>query len=184
MQTPALATARRSVALVAVAFIAVALRRVRGRGEPEEPLAEEPTGSTWEAEVSSSIEAGPLESQDLGADLVEGEPSAAPEPPTAQPIPAWDRLAGPTGEPASGEAAQQDPRLREVDGRLQRLETRIEEVIAARDRLERQVSAQAEELRVLRAAIARAQRVLRSLARPEDATSESVPRDPNRGPPR
>ena len=48
------------------------------------------------------------------------------------------------------------------------LEQRLEEVIDAKDRLERQVSAQTEELRVQRAAIARTQRVLRTVVRPED----------------
>jgi hypothetical protein len=56
----------------------------------------------------------------------------------------------------------------ELDRRLALLEQRLEEVIDAKDRLERQVSAQTEELRVQRAAIARTQRVLRTVVRPED----------------
>jgi hypothetical protein len=47
-------------------------------------------------------------------------------------------------------------------------------VIDAKDRLERQVSAQTEELRVQRAAIARTQRVLRTVVRPDDEPSEPV----------
>jgi len=58
--------------------------------------------------------------------------------------------------------------LSELDRRLALLEQRLEEVIDAKDRLERQVSAQTEELRVQRAAIARTQRVLRTVVRPED----------------
>jgi hypothetical protein len=58
--------------------------------------------------------------------------------------------------------------LAELERRLTLLETRLEEVIDAKDRLERQVSAQTEELRVQRAAIARTQRVLRSVVRPDD----------------
>jgi len=58
--------------------------------------------------------------------------------------------------------------MAELDRRLALLEQRLEEVIDAKDRLERQVSAQTEELRVQRAAIARTQRVLRSVVRPED----------------
>jgi hypothetical protein len=58
--------------------------------------------------------------------------------------------------------------LAELDRRLALLEQRLEEVIDAKDRLERQVSAQTEELRVQRAAIARTQRVLRTVVRPED----------------
>ena len=61
--------------------------------------------------------------------------------------------------------------------------TRIDELVDARDRLERQVAAQTEELRVQRAAIARTQRAVRNLARPEDAGEEEATepalRDPN-----
>ena len=52
----------------------------------------------------------------------------------------------------------------ETERRIAHLEKRIEELAEARDRLERQVAAQTEELRVQRAAIARTQRVLRSIA--------------------
>ncbi len=62
--------------------------------------------------------------------------------------------------------------LAELDRRIALLETRLEEVIDAKDRLERQVSAQTEELRVQRAAIARTQRVLRTVVRPDDEPSE------------
>jgi hypothetical protein len=58
--------------------------------------------------------------------------------------------------------------LAELERRMSLLEQRLEEVIDAKDRLERQVSAQTEELRVQRAAIARTQRVLRTVVRPED----------------
>jgi hypothetical protein len=58
--------------------------------------------------------------------------------------------------------------MAELERRLALLEQRLEEVIDAKDRLERQVSAQTEELRVQRAAIARTQRVLRTVVRPED----------------
>ena len=64
--------------------------------------------------------------------------------------------------------------LAELDRRIALLETRLEEVIDAKDRLERQVSAQTEELRVQRAAIARTQRVLRTVVRPDDEPSEPV----------
>jgi hypothetical protein len=64
--------------------------------------------------------------------------------------------------------------LTELERRLALLEQRLEEVVDAKDRLERQVSAQTEELRVQRAAIARTQRVLRTVVRPEDEPSEPV----------
>ena len=66
----------------------------------------------------------------------------------------------------------------ENERRMAHLERRIEELVDARERLERQVSAQTEELRVQRAAIARTQRVLRTVApRSEDEPSS----DPVKG---
>jgi hypothetical protein len=52
----------------------------------------------------------------------------------------------------------------ETERRIAHLERRLEELVDARERLERQVAAQTEELRVQRAAIARTQRVLRTVA--------------------
>ena len=62
--------------------------------------------------------------------------------------------------------------LAELEQRFMGLERRFEEVMDAKDRLERHVAAQTEELRVQRAAIARTQRVLRNLTRPDDAPTE------------
>ena len=65
----------------------------------------------------------------------------------------------------------------ETQRRIGHLERRIEELVDARERLERQVAAQTEELRVQRAAIARTQRVLRSVApRTDEESSEPVVR--------
>ncbi len=72
--------------------------------------------------------------------------------------------------------------IRDMNGRVQALEGRIDELVDSRDRLERQVAAQTEELRVQRAAIARTQRAVRNLARPEDEEQEATEpalRDPN-----
>ena len=67
--------------------------------------------------------------------------------------------------------------VEEFERRIAHLESRLEEVFDAKDRLERQVAAQTEELRVQRAAIARTQRVLRTIARPEDdEPSEPAPK--------
>jgi hypothetical protein len=76
---------------------------------------------------------------------------------------------------ASGLAGAGAP-VDELERRLAHLEQRLEELVDAKERLERQVAAQTEELRVQRAAIARTQRVLRGMARPEDEASEPVPR--------
>jgi hypothetical protein len=66
----------------------------------------------------------------------------------------------------------------EFEQRLMGLERRLEEVLDAKDRLERHVAAQTEELRVQRAAIARTQRVLRNLTRPDDAPTEPALKTP------
>jgi hypothetical protein len=66
----------------------------------------------------------------------------------------------------------------ELESRMKDLERRIEQLAEARERLERQVAAQTEELRVQRAAIARTQRVVRSMTKGEDLATEPVPRAP------
>jgi hypothetical protein len=68
--------------------------------------------------------------------------------------------------------------VREMNRRVESLEGRIDELVDARDRLERQVAAQTEELRVQRAAIARTQRAVRNLARPEDGEGDQEPTEP------
>jgi len=68
--------------------------------------------------------------------------------------------------------------LREVEQRLAEIEQRLAREADARERIERQVVAQTEELRVQRAAIARTQRVLRTLSRPDDLATEPVIRSP------
>lgn len=64
----------------------------------------------------------------------------------------------------------------EFEQRLSQMEARLADVLEAKERLERQVAAQTEELRVQRAAIARTQRVLRNLTRPEDEATEPAPK--------
>lgn len=68
--------------------------------------------------------------------------------------------------------------MREMNLRVESLEGRVDELVDARDRLERQVAAQTEELRVQRAAIARTQRAVRNLARPEDEQDDQEPTEP------
>jgi septal ring factor EnvC (AmiA/AmiB activator) len=68
--------------------------------------------------------------------------------------------------------------VHELESRMAKLETKLEESNEARDRLERQVAAQSEELRVQRAAIARTQRALRTMSRgDEDKATEPALRD-------
>ncbi len=69
----------------------------------------------------------------------------------------------------------------EFERRMKAMETRMDELVDAKERLERQVAAQTEELRVQRAAIARTQRAVRNLSRPgEDSPTEPALRDPSR----
>jgi hypothetical protein len=69
--------------------------------------------------------------------------------------------------------------VREMNLRAESFESRIEELVDARDRLERQSAAQTEELRVQRAAIARTQRAVRNLARSDaDDNEEEAPSEP------
>jgi len=71
--------------------------------------------------------------------------------------------------------------LREFEQRMANLETRLDEMGEAKERLERQVAAQTEELRVQRAAIARTQRALRNLSRSDDEspTEPALRGEPN-----
>jgi len=70
--------------------------------------------------------------------------------------------------------------VQELASRVANLEARLDEANESRERLERQVAAQSEELRVQRAAIARTQRALRSLSRAEeDQATEPALREPS-----
>ncbi len=61
------------------------------------------------------------------------------------------------------------PVLQEIENRVAMLEGRIDSILAERDGVDKQMDAHTEELRVQRAAIARTQRAVRTLSRPEDA---------------
>lgn len=90
-----------------------------------------------------------------------------------EPVPSASVPSSPAPTVAGGDVMRI---VEEMEKRLTHLETRLEEVVDAKERLERQVSAQTEELRVQRAAIARTQRVLRSVSRPEDEATEPAPK--------
>jgi len=80
----------------------------------------------------------------------------------------------------SGGDSDMSQLVQELAGRIANLETRLDEANDSRERLERQVAAQSEELRVQRAAIARTQRALRSLSRSEeDQATEPALREPS-----
>ncbi|HEY8493881.1 MAG TPA: hypothetical protein VIN04_08305 [Myxococcota bacterium] len=84
----------------------------------------------------------------------------------------------PSAPSADGYASDPSNAVGALESRIKELERRIDQLADARERLERQVAAQTEELRVQRAAIARTQRVVRSLTKGEDLATEPVPRAP------
>jgi len=119
------------------------------------------------------------------------EPAPEPEPEEIAPPDDSDSIFGsapepiavaeraPVVEPVPVIAQPAAPASQETERRIAELERRIEQLAEARERLERQVAAQTEELRVQRAAIARTQRVVRSIAKTEDMATEPVPRAPS-----
>jgi len=82
----------------------------------------------------------------------------------------------PPAAPPAGASFDVGVRVGDLERRIALLERKLEDAADVRERLERQVVAQTEELRVQRAAIARTQRVLRTLARPDDLPIEPAPR--------
>jgi hypothetical protein len=84
--------------------------------------------------------------------------------------------------PSGGADSDPGPLVRELERRMTQLESRLDQATGARARLERQVTAQSEELRVQRAAIARTQRALRGMNRGGDEATEPALRDPSKPP--
>ncbi len=92
-----------------------------------------------------------------------------------------DRRTSPPAARMGGSAAPSPDiarMLQDFERRIATLEARLDESNEAREKLERQVAAQSEELRVQRAAIARTQRALRTMTRgEEDKATEPALRD-------
>jgi hypothetical protein len=90
-----------------------------------------------------------------------------------------ESLGGPAMAPVMGGGSEEMQQMfAEMTRRLEALEARCDELVDARDRLERQVAAQTEELRVQRAAIARTQRAVRNLGRGESESEGEEPTEP------
>jgi hypothetical protein len=135
---------------------------------PFEPAAEEPRLE----EVDVNTEPDLFDETDKGDDEMDQDLENLPISRT-EPIAA-------TGEPSMSAGETDVARLvHELERRIEHLEARLDESVDARERLERQVAAQSEELRVQRAAIARTQRAVRSLSRSEDEqVTEPALREP------
>ncbi len=100
----------------------------------------------------------------------------------ADPNRTMPRMGGSAAYDAGGASAESTPdvvrMLKEFERRITTLEAKLDEANEAREKLERQVAAQSEELRVQRAAIARTQRALRTMSRgDEDKATEPALRD-------
>jgi hypothetical protein len=94
---------------------------------------------------------------------------------TSPPAPPMARMGGSAAAEPSPDIARM---LQDFERRIATLEARLDESNEAREKLERQVAAQSEELRVQRAAIARTQRALRTMTRgDEDKATEPALRD-------
>ncbi|MFP6640222.1 MAG: hypothetical protein VCC04_08265, partial [Myxococcota bacterium] len=184
------------IGIVAMSIVLMAMRRRRAVGRPDE-LDEgvEVGGASADADNpfsnrAASASLNPFGSEEDRADEAmpnielgladmdeDSEKEAAPVdgPFTAADPAVHGRSAG------SGMSGINDE-MQRLAGDFQRkaesLERRLEEATEARERLERQVAAQTEELRVQRAAIARTQRAVRNMNRPdEDGATEPTPRD-------
>lgn len=120
----------------------------------------------------------PLETAQPAHAAAAREPFATAAPIAPAPSAAMEAAAAPPPPRADDEVLRL---VRELERRLTGIEQRLAQTAESRERIERQIVAQTEELRVQRAAIARTQRVLRTLARPEDLASEPAPRGPAGG---
>jgi hypothetical protein len=115
------------------------------------------------------------EIEEPAPDAAEPDPDAMFDGPGTPAIATPPTAVAPSDAYAAGDATRI---AGELEGRIKDLERRIEQLAEARERLERQVAAQTEELRVQRAAIARTQRVVRSMSKGEELATEPVPRAP------
>jgi hypothetical protein len=148
-----------------------------------------PGGVVAGASLAPDADMGPLfasaaarESEvDDGSMFDVGEDEAMREEAKPEPVPyvAMSSAAAPASAPSYNASDLEGLDMRvieELERRLAHLETRLEEVVDAKERLERHVAAQTEELRVQRAAIARTQRVLRGVVKSDDLATEPAPK--------
>ncbi len=126
---------------------------------PPPAAADDPMESLFDDEPDGDLSA---------AGASEGEATMDPN----MDLPGQRSATPPAMPPKMGGAAAPGPDvarlLQQLEQRIQSLEARLDDVNEAREKLERQVAAQSEELRVQRAAIARTQRALRTMSRGEE----------------
>jgi hypothetical protein len=146
----------------------------------EAPAADEPEYARPRFDADEPVSRDGSQQLALGrARAPEDEPAPAADPDSLFDGPGVPPLATPPAPTISNAyASDASHAAGELESRMKDLERRIEQLAEARERLERQVAAQTEELRVQRAAIARTQRVVRSMTKGEELATEPVPRAP------
>lgn len=158
----------------------IPIAKVSADSGPQEDLFE--TSVTESLGAAEAIAVGTIETDEtetLGAESTEAEGENM-EPYGDAGIDAGMDAMPPIPGAGAADSSEVMHMLREFEQRVSGLESRLEEVTEAKERLERQVAAQTEELRVQRAAIARTQRALRNLSRPDDESpTEPALRNPN-----
>lgn len=191
------------IGIVAMSIVFMAMRRRRAAGRPDEldegvevggsaaegdnPFSSRATSapvSSFAPEENTEDEAMPdieLDLADMDEDPEkEAAPVDGPFSPASSPRDAEAPVSAQSHDFGSGASGSEEMERLAVDfeRRTESLERRLEEASEARERLERQVAAQTEELRVQRAAIARTQRAVRNMNRPEeDGATEPTPRN-------
>ncbi len=145
------------------------------------PLAPAPRAAAVPAPVVASSDTSSLFDQaggTVGEDASEGDAPMNQD----MDLPVDPRKSPPAPPPRMGGSAAPSPdmarMLQDLERRMQTLEAKLDDANESREKLERQVAAQSEELRVQRAAIARTQRALRTMSRgDEDKATEPALRD-------
>ena len=185
------------------AGIAVQRRRVDSERhedffpDPFEPAApvEDPVAAVTGAESAPSFVLTPSDT-DSGNASESTEAPVVLDPPILPELDEWTLVSGDSVEsidegvqelpeqrdPEPAEAPlypDLSPMLQEIENRVAMLEGRIDEILAERESGDKQMDAHTEELRVQRAAIARTQRAVRNLSRPEDAGTAMLPEAQN-----
>jgi len=179
------------ILLLFLAFVALRKRSARLAREaaatpwPPPGAEERPEFEAGRREAAAAPEAWAADAEQEAQEAVEparaaaGEPMGPlfSEPPPEPEAPAAGAGMAAAGAPLEPEVEAKDeadgPLLEELERRIERLEARLADGLDARERLERQLAAHTEELRVQRAAIARTQRAVRAAVRgPEAPGSE------------
>ena len=152
-------------------------------GETADELAEEEeeiapgsssglsAGGFLRREAESAVRGSSASTQASTQASASETPELTPEPSAVDPYEA--------GRSAGREVAAEAMALvRGLEGKVASLQERLGDAVDSRERIERQIAAQNEELRVQRAAIARTQRAVRNISRPDDNEDRSDPGGP------